>query len=53
MSNEKRAETKKGERYAEPWVLVQEGRERQLAWLDHGNSAGSAVTGLGGSISEI
>jgi hypothetical protein len=23
---------KKGGRYAEPWVLVQEGRERQLAW---------------------
>src|SRR5260221_11442018 len=24
--------TKKGGRYAEPWVPVQEGRERQLAW---------------------
>jgi hypothetical protein len=24
--------TKKGGRYAEPWVAVQEGRERQLAW---------------------
>jgi hypothetical protein len=44
---------KKGGRYAEPWVLVQEGRERQLAWLDRGNSAGPAVTGLGVSISEI
>ena len=44
--------TKKGGRYVEPWVPVQEGRERQLAWLDLGNSAGSAVTSLGVSISE-
>jgi len=42
-----------GGRYVEPWVPVQEGRERHLAWLDLGNSAGSAVTGLGVSISEI
>ena len=46
-------ETKKGGRYAEPWVPVQEGRERPLAWLDRGNSAGPEVTGLGVSISEI
>ena len=29
-----------------------EGRDK-LAWLDRGNSAGPAVTGLGVSISEI
>ena len=43
---------RKGGRYAEPSVPVQEGRERQLAWLDRGNSAGPAVTGLGVSIPE-
>jgi hypothetical protein len=36
----KGAKTKEGGRYAEPWVPVQEGRERPLAWLDRGNSAG-------------
>jgi hypothetical protein len=38
--------TKKGGRYAEPWVPVQEGRDK-LAWLDRGNSAEPEVTGLG------
>ena len=52
-SNEKGAQTKKGGRYVEPWVLLQEGRERQFACLDRGNSAGPAVTGLGVSISKI
>jgi hypothetical protein len=33
-------DTKKGGRYVEPLVPVQEGRERQLAWLERGNSAG-------------
>ncbi len=37
----------------EPWVPVQEGRERQLAWLDLGNSAGSAVTSLGVHIGNL
>ena len=41
-------ETKKGGRYLEPRVPVQEGRERQLAWLDRGNSAGPAVARPGG-----
>jgi hypothetical protein len=45
--------TKKGGCYAEPWVPVQEKRERQLDRLDRGNSAGSAVAGAGVSISEI
>ena len=43
--------TKKGGRYAEPWVPVQEGRKEgrdKLAWLDRGNCAGPAVTGPGG-----
>ena len=39
--------TKKGGRYAEPWVPVQEGRERQLAWLDRGNSAGRRLPAWG------
>jgi hypothetical protein len=40
-------ETKKGGRYLEPWVPVQEGREGQLAWLDRGNSAGRRLPAWG------
>jgi hypothetical protein len=38
----------------EPWVPVQEGKERKLTLaLDRGNSAGLEVTGLGVSKSKI
>jgi hypothetical protein len=40
-------ETKKGGRYAEPLVPVQEGRERQLVWLERGNSAGRRLPAWG------
>jgi len=46
MSNEGQRR-QEGGRYAEPWVPVQEGRERQLASLDRGNSAGRRLPAWG------